>query len=59
MRREPVHASGVPTLVRSASVSPASVIVRADGAAFFQFRYGRPATARHCSVTTQQIDPTP
>jgi integrase len=27
-----VHASGVPTVARSASVSPASVMVRADGA---------------------------
>jgi hypothetical protein len=33
--------SGVPTVASKASVSPASVIVRADGAAFFQFRYVR------------------
>lgn len=33
--------SGVPTVARSASVSPASVTVRFDGAAVFQLRYVR------------------
>ena len=37
---------------------PLAFHVRADGAAFFQFLYVRPATATPCSVSTRQIDST-
>jgi hypothetical protein len=46
-------------LARNASVSAASVLVRADGAAFFRFRYLRPATATNRSVSTRQVGSTP
>src|SRR3954465_2744978 len=50
--------SGVPIVSRSASVSPASVTVRPDGAAVFQLRYVRGATCTPCSDSTRQIDST-
>jgi len=54
----PIHAPRVPIVARSASVSRASVTVRAEGAAVFRLRYVHGATATPCSVSTRQIDST-
>jgi hypothetical protein len=54
----PYMPSGVPTAARSASLSRASVTVRADGVAIFQLRYVRGATWTPCSDSKRQIDST-